>query len=351
MKILIYGECDSIGSGAWCYKESLKDMGYEVTYFLPDHLLTGYTKIFWKIIKKINNGIIEFHRKKHIVSLLNEISQNKFDVLFVLKGLLISKFDIEKIKKLGIYTILINHDDVFSAFKNSRSKIQFECLPYYDQVYVTKEINYHELLQNIKSVKFIPFSFYPKIHSVPDYDLDDKNKWGYDLLFVGSCYESRKNVLEYLVKNLPSNIRIGIFGNGWNKVSKFSLLKKHITNKVLNYDEMRKAFYYSKISIGFLCKENRDDHTQRTFEIPACGGLLLAERTIRHENFYPENESAVFFDIDNYSDALSKINILLKDNNMIEKIKSNGSQRILELNATYEDRLKEILNLLPYKYN
>jgi spore maturation protein CgeB len=212
---------------------------------------------------------------------------------------------------------------------------------------VTKEINYYELKPKIKSVKFIPFSFYPKIHSIPIYDSNDEIKWGFDVLFVGTCYKSRKNVLEYIVKNLDSKFRIGIFGNGWDTVSFFSPLKKYIINKVLNYDEMQKAFYYSKISLGFLCKENRDDHTQRSFEIPACGGLLLAESTIRHEKFFKENESAVFFDINNYSDLLYKINILLKDHKLINKIKHNGQERVLELNATYKDRLKDILFLVP----
>jgi spore maturation protein CgeB len=348
MKILIYGECDKIGSGAWCYKETLQDLGHQVAFFSPDFYLSDYNKIFWRIFKRISRRVTKFHRRRHVHFLLDVLSNTKFDLFIVLKGLLISKYDILYVKSLGVYTILINHDDIFSKFKNSRSRIQFECLPFYNQVFVTKEINYFELIPFFQNVNFLPFSFYPKIHCVPKFDTKDKIKWGYDILFVGSCYKSRREVLEFCVKNLPLNLRIGIFGNGWNKVSSRSPLKKYIAGKELNFDEMRKAFFYSKISFGFLCKENRDDHTQRTFEIPACGGLLFAEKTERHQNLFIDLESAIFFDIDNLSEIISKIHFLLNDYQMIERIKLNGLKRVFSLNASYEDRIKAVFNVAGF---
>lgn len=39
---------------------------------------------------------------------------------------------------------------------------------------------------------------------------------------------------------------------------------------------------------------NYDLQTTRTMEIPACGSLLMAERTIEHEELFKDEEEAVF---------------------------------------------------------
>ncbi|WGU68927.1 glycosyltransferase [Capnocytophaga canimorsus] len=45
----------------------------------------------------------------------------------------------------------------------------------------------------------------------------------------------------------------------------------------------------------FLSKLNNDQYTRRCFEIPACGTMMLSERTPTLQEFYTENEEIVFF--------------------------------------------------------
>lgn len=56
-----------------------------------------------------------------------------------------------------------------------------------------------------------------------------------------------------------------------------------------------KAIAGSSVCLAFLSKQNRDTYTRRSFEIPACGGLMLSEMTPDLLSLYTEGIEALFF--------------------------------------------------------
>lgn len=110
-------------------------------------------------------------------------------------------------------------------------------------------------------------------------------------------------------------------------------------------DRLAKAIANAKVSLGFLRKENRDDYTQRTFEIPACGGVLLAERSRRHCEYYREGEEAEFFESAGGAELVSKLQVLLRENTRREQIRTAGRQAVLAGKHTYSHRLQRLFEL------
>ena len=60
-------------------------------------------------------------------------------------------------------------------------------------------------------------------------------------------------------------------------------------------DAYRNAIWRSRINLAFVTRSNRDQVAQKAFEITACGGFLLAERSPEHQACFREDEEAVFF--------------------------------------------------------
>jgi len=113
----------------------------------------------------------------------------------------------------------------------------------------------------------------------------------------------------------------------------------------VHYDDLCRAIGSAKIALGFLRKENRDEYTQRTFEIPACGGLLLAERTEEHSRLLEEGVEAEFFDINKHDELCQKVSSLLNDPARREEIRRRGTQAIVRGQHTYVDRLHRLFQV------
>jgi len=145
----------------------------------------------------------------------------------------------------------------------------------------------------------------------------------YNVLFIGSYEKERFNTLEFLAQN---GIQIDIFGNMWDRCKDNIHQNLTVHYKELVGREYVQAISDAKITLGFLRKINNDTQTSRTFEIPACGGFMLMERTQEHLRVFKEGKEAEFFDND--EELLSKINIYIKDSDKREFIAKKGRERV-----------------------
>jgi spore maturation protein CgeB len=105
-----------------------------------------------------------------------------------------------------------------------------------------------------------------------------------------------------------------------------------------------KALCGAKICLAFLSKLNRDTYTRRCFEIPACGRLMLAERTDDLQKLFKEDEEACFFSSN--EELVQKVRWLLANPEIRERIAAAGLQRVWADGHDVASRARQFLQAL-----
>ncbi|GAA5118405.1 glycosyltransferase [Luteolibacter yonseiensis] len=161
----------------------------------------------------------------------------------------------------------------------------------------------------------------------------------YPVSFVGTCMDGREKLVGLL---LEQGLPIHVFGTHWEKRS--DLPKRYPDNfhPAVRAEQYADVLRQSGICLGLVSHSNRDEWTMRTYEVPACGSLLLAERTPTHEKWFEEGREIVLFS-DN-EECASAVKKLLSDEGRRDEIASAGSEKICSKPWALEERMREFLN-------
>ena len=344
MRILFIGNLNTHSRSYQRYR-ALIEYGYEIDYINTVKIgeIPGKSEkitLTQKIFSKLG---IPIDKNKLNKKILDAIINNKYDLFWVEKSLMLKPKTLKKIRKQikNSKIIFISEDDMYA--KHNQSYYFRKCIPYFDIMFTTKSYNCNknELYSlGAKKVEFF-FQCYDKnLHKPAILTKKEYKKYKSDVCFIGTFEKDRADKLLAIAK---AGYNTRVWGNGWNKYINIhrNLI---IENTPLYNEEYVKAISASKINICFLRKINRDLHTSRSIEIPACEGFMLAERTIDHLKLFEENKEAVFFDINDKEELLNKVKYYLKyDKNRIE-IAKNGRSRCLKSNYSHYNYIKQVIN-------
>ncbi len=251
------------------------------------------------------------------------VAANKYDVVWIDKGLTIAPETLRFIKESSPQTIIVSYSPDNMALRHNQSQQYLECIPLYDYIVTNKSYIIDDLKSlGAKNVIFVDNTYESSFHH--PYQLTDKDykELGGEVGFVGTWEEERCKSLMYLADH---GIRVRVFGKGrWANYINYSPNLK-IELKSLDGDDYCKSLQAFSISLCFLRKMNYDQQTTRSVEIPACGGFMLAERTEEHQSLFKEGEEADFFSSD--SELLEKCRYYLLHSDLRNTIAKAGYDR------------------------
>lgn len=265
---------------------------------------------------------------------------NEFELLWVECGRALWPSTLRELRRRApaMRALLFSEDDLF--LPHNRSRFQSGCLPLYDLVVTTKRRNQErgELASlGARRVCYEPKSYDPELFRPREPSPAERQALGAPILFVGSYEAPRAAALLALAQ---AGLGVRVFGNGWQRLRRVPSALR-IEGRPLLAREYALAIAASELSLGFLRHQNRDQHTDRSIEIPAAGGLLLAERSAEHLELFAEGREALYFADDR--ELVEVARAALAQPERCAAIRGAGRQRVLTLGLDHRGACQRIL--------
>jgi spore maturation protein CgeB len=339
-KVLVIGPL-SPGALAESYAQAFERLGVEVVRFDSERALMEASRF-------AGNRIL---RRALRSSLWNAVNREAIGVAERVRPALIfavkcSFFHPETIRRIRQSTGVpfVNHypDHPYIGIRwNPREasalrRDLIEVLRQYSIVWMWERSLMERLRSDGVEAKFLPFAVDPEItrpQSLPEGLHCAACNITHDVAFVANYSGARCAELTAIRKHT-----VAIWGSNWPKDWQ-SLSGQHRAHPPIWGSGVGNIYARAALSLNVLNAENLGGPNMRTFEIPGSGGVMLARYSAEQDEFFPENEAAIYYrspsEIDN------KINAILGDPEVRLRIRRNAAR--LAALQTYDVRAASVL--------
>lgn len=348
MKILYVGP-DYRGSNGTCWRDAFVELGHTVHTLDDEEFDPVSPSLAGRWVRKLRGR----PDPSSVESLQRAIGVAAYEfrpqLIFFVKAYHVEPATIEAVRKLAPCFVYMN-DDMFNPA--NQTPTFHAAIPRFDLILTTKSYNVREFLAaGAQRASYIANAYDPRIHYPCQPTATERDSMGGDVAFIGTFRPARADFLNRIAR--LSEFRLNIWGGGWQKMDRLDHLhRRHgwrgLRGSVHPFElwcgEMGKAIQANRVTLGLLYQENRDLQTSRSFEIPACGGLMLAERTEEHRMYFEEDKEAVYFGT--FEELRDKLRFYVAHDGARERIAAAGYRRAVESPYRYLDRARFALEQL-----
>lgn len=233
---------------------------------------------------------------------------------------------------------LLHHTTDYLEHKAYWFRHYMAALPGYDVHVVTNALNVAILeARGARRVVVDEFAYAPDRHRPPVLSDEDRRQFGAAAVFVGHWEPSTERMVLALQR---AGVDIRVHGPGWWRARGVDAFRRM---RPLYGDAYVKALATARLCLGFLSKRNRNQSAVRTFEIPAVGGFLLAERTADHGRYFAEGAEAEYFG--SPDELVEKARFYLSREYAREAVAAAGHRRCVTSPYTWVDRCERVLEM------
>lgn len=266
---------------------------------------------------------------------------------------------IDDLRKLGARLVHFTPDPYFGV-NWKRTRLMDEAMRAFDVLVFCKSYEREDYEALGKPLVYMPLGYCDEVHRpLPS----DDPRWACMVGFLGGWEPRRERLLHAVA---AAGVWLKIWGGYWEFLrdgrwtprrhvilrqlaggERFHFRRDDLVARAhqggeVYSDDYARALTGSKIGLGFLRKVCPDQHTTRTFEIPACASLLLADRTAEHQEFFYEGKEAEFFSSD--EELLDKIKFYCSNESARQRIAEAGYNRCIDGKYAYVHRLRAALD-------
>lgn len=265
--------------------------------------------------------------------LINLVEDHKPQLVWIDKGNVIKPQTLTLLKKQPDPPFLVSYSPDDMSNPRNTSAFYERTIHLYDLHVTTKSYNVPELQERgAKRALFVDNAFDPLTHR----PISDSTEL-YDVVFVGTWEKARYKSLLALA---GAGVTVDIWGGGWERFVDVSPNLRVHSAGVFG-DEYARVLSNARIALCFLRKATRDLQTTRSVEIPACGPLMIAERTEEHLGLFREGTEAVYFR-DNV-ELVERVHYFLGHEEKRRAIALAGHQRAWSEPYSYQAQLTRVL--------
>jgi len=266
---------------------------------------------------------------------------------------------IEELRKLDARSVHFTPDPYFSL-DWKRTRLMDGAIGAFDALVYCKSYEREQYEALGKPLVYMPLGYCDEVHRpLPSDDV----RWSCAVGFLGGWEPRRERLLHSVA---AAGVDVKIWGGHWDflrdgkwtfrqhiilrqlagrecfRFHSDELLARACQGGEVYEDDYARALTGSKIGLGFLRTVCPDQHTTRSFEIPACGSLLLADRTEEHQEFFEEGKEAEFFA--SKEELLEKVKFYCGNACARERVAGAGHKRCIQGKYAYVHRLRTALD-------
>jgi spore maturation protein CgeB len=357
MRILFIGEIGT-GQTSLMRMRALERLGHHVCGVDTIELWKRSSWLRRQLQRGLQHGSIVAKINRMVLSKARQFGP---DLVWAEKQEFLMAETIEAARKLGARLIHFTPDPYF-FLSWKRTRLMDQAIQAFDALVYCKRYEQADYEALGKPLFYMPLGYCDEVHRpLPSVD----SRWASDVRFIGGWEPRRERLLHDLV---AAGVDVKIRGAYWDflKDGRWTLRRYIILRQLAGSDSFRfhvdaslaqvqqggelygddyaRAVASARIGLGLLRRTWPDQHTTRTFEIPACRSMLLADRTDEHQSMFEEGKEAEYFD--STEELVEKAKFYCGHEIARQRIAWAGHERCVKSKYAYIHRLEATLRAL-----